>query len=81
MCKDPISPRLSDPVVRFLPFYLADDVFAILESSSSSAALEKATRSMLKACADSSSKHDQAHPAADKEVDQKEVALLLSRTA
>ncbi|OAV85652.1 hypothetical protein PTTG_04588 [Puccinia triticina 1-1 BBBD Race 1] len=53
----------------------------VLAKDVSSAALEKATRSMLKACADSSSKHDQAHPAADKEVDQKEVALLLSRTA
>ncbi|WAR63770.1 hypothetical protein PtB15_17B371 [Puccinia triticina] len=52
----------------------------VLAKDVSSAALEKATRSMLKACADSST-HDQAHPTADKEVDHKQVAMLLSRTA
>ena len=52
----------------------------VLAKDVSSAALEKAARSMLKACADSST-HDQAHPTADKEVDHKQVAMLLSRTA
>ncbi|KNZ58787.1 uncharacterized protein VP01_1862g6 [Puccinia sorghi] len=43
----------------------------------SPAALEKATRVMLKACAESKNVHD--HPAASKGADEKQVAMLLSK--
>ncbi|KNZ55517.1 uncharacterized protein VP01_265g19 [Puccinia sorghi] len=43
----------------------------------SMAALEKATRSMLKACGESKNQH--GHPASRKDADEKQVAMLLSK--
>ncbi|KNZ64592.1 uncharacterized protein VP01_1011g9 [Puccinia sorghi] len=43
----------------------------------SMAALEKATRTLLKACGESKNQH--GHPAASKDADEKQVAMLLSK--
>ena len=45
----------------------------------STSSLEKAARSMLKACSDSKDTHD--HPAAAKDADPKQVAMLLSKAS
>ncbi|WAR54362.1 hypothetical protein PtB15_3B876 [Puccinia triticina] len=45
----------------------------------STSSLEKAARSMLKACSDSKDTHD--HPGAAKDADSQQVAMLLSKAS